>query len=141
MKDWNTDFHGIAMRCPKHFVQIKNYEKLNDFLDQDGIGSMEIAAWMKKLYYREWKCGLNISEKSLAIEILGHVYANDFMKLIEKLPFADHEDTAFGKLVESLQVHLDVIDCGEKGRDNNRFVWDMLVPFDKVIFALSGRHA
>lgn len=141
MKDWNTDFHGIAMRCPKYFVQIKNDEILKDFLDQDGVGSMEIAAWMKKLYYREWECELDISEKSLAIEILGHVYANDFMKLIEKLPFADNEDTAFGKLVESLQEHLDIIDCGEKGRDNNRFVWDALVPFDKVIFALSRKHA
>lgn len=141
MKDWNTDFHGIAMRCPKYFVQIKNDEILKDFLDQDGVGSMEIAAWMKKLYYQEWECELDISEKSLAIEILGHVYANDFMKLIEKLPFADNEDTAFGKLVENLQEHLDIIDCGERGRDNNRFVWDALVPFDKVIFALSGKHA
>lgn len=141
MKDWNTDFHGIAMRCPEHFVQIKNDKVLKEFLDREGVGSMEIAAWMKEFYRREWECELDISQKSLAIEILGHVYANDFMKLVEKLPFADNEDTAFGKLVENLQEHMDIIDCGEKGRDHNRFVWDALVPFDKVIFALSGRHA
>lgn len=139
--EWSTEFHGIAMRCPRRFVQVKNDEVLKQFLDQKGVGSMELAAWMKESYQQEWGCELNISQKSLAIEILGHVYANDFLKIVEKLPFADKEDHALGKLIDYLQVHMDIIDCGERELDNNRFVWDALVPFAKVIFTLSGKHA
>ena len=141
MKDWNTDFHGISMRCPEHFVQIKNDEILKAFLDREGIGSMELAAWMKEFYEREQGCELRISEKSLAIEILGHVYANAFLKIAEKLPFAEKEDTVFYKLRENLQEHMDIIDCGERKQDNNRLIWDALVPFAKIIFAISGKHA
>ena len=43
--EWSTEFHGIAMRCPKRFVQVKNDEVLKQFLDQ-----MDLLQYPIKVY-------------------------------------------------------------------------------------------
>jgi len=65
---------------------------------------------------------LEISAESLIVEIWGHVYIdyfsrslNDWLKL---QPVA--------ALAEKIAGYCSVIDCGESGKDSNRFVWDML---------------
>lgn len=141
MEGWNTEFCGISMRCPEYFVQIKNDAVLREFLNQEGTGSMELASVMKELYQGVWERELQISETSLAIEIIAHVFADDFLEVVEKLPFAEKEDSRFSKLLDTLKDHMEIIDCGEKEFDHNRFIWDALSPFSKLIFAVVGKRA
>ena len=138
---WNTDFHGIGLWCCERLVRVKNDENLISFLNEDGIGSMELAGAMKDFYFRRIGKELNISEKSLAIEILGHVYFGEFTEKLKHIPFVKKEDSKYIQFVESFRVRMDVIDCGEREIDSNRFIWDDLVPFSKFIFTISGKRA
>lgn len=138
---WNTDFHGIGLWCCEKLVRVKNDENLITFLNEEGIGSMELAKVMKEFYFRQIGRELNISEKSLAIEILGHVYFGEFTEKLKHIPFVKNEDSKYIQFVESFRVRMDVIDCGERDIDSNRFVWDDLVPFSKLIFTISGKKA
>ena len=137
MGDWNKEFHGISIKCNDKLVQIKNDKALNDFLnDPKSRGSVLIADYVLELYKKELGKKLNISRNSLAIEILGHVYMDVFAGLASTMKPLE---TA----MKSIRSHTDVIDCGEKDVDGNRFVWDDLAqgPFKGMVFVLCGKKA
>ena len=63
--------------------------------------------WMAELYGK-----LNIEKRSIAVEIIGHVYPE---KLAKYLP-----DSVY----KAVRAHTAVIDMGERSVDDNRIVWD-----------------
>lgn len=139
MIEWNREFNNIGLHCREHFVLVDLDDNLKSFLDEEGIGSMELADYMKKFYSESMGKELEVSQKSLAIEVLGHVYVDHMCNVINRTPIGK---TSKGqKLIEWLKLHMDIIDCGEKPYDTNRFVWDALVPFSTMIFKVAGVHA
>ena len=139
--EWDYSFNNIGIRCTDKLVQVINDEHLVDFLNQDGVGSMELAEVMRDMYREQIGRELQISQKSLAIELLGHVFFGEFVQKLENLPFSRKKDSGYQQFLESLRVRMDVIDCGERSIDSNRFIWDDLVPFAKIIFGISGKRA
>ena len=78
-----------------------------------------ISAYARAQYQKLYGEELLISEKSLACEIYWHYYVSAKAAGFER---------RFGKkrVTSWLIFHMDVIDCGEKREDSNRFVWDLL---------------
>ncbi len=139
MNTWNTDFHGISIMCTDQLVQIKNDKKLIQFLkDPSTKGSQLIARYAKELYQKTMGKPLRITEDSLAIEILGHVFLDKFAGIASKLKIA-----ALSATLEDIKQRTDIIDCGEKEIDPNRHVWDSLDKDvqKKIIFHIFGDWA
>lgn len=139
MTEWNTNFHGIAIRCSKKLVQIKNNKELQDYLDDPkSTGSVEISKYAHQLYEKEMGVPLKITTDSLAIEILAHVDLDTFAHILEKLKIK-----SWTSLSKNIEKHTDIIDCGEEDIDSNRAVWDELERkhSKKLIYFLSGKSA
>lgn len=139
MAEWNTAFHGISVSCTDRLVKIKNDKALLEFLeDPETRGALLVSEYVHDLYRKELGKELKISVDSLAIEILGHVYADRFAGVIKKLGVKKISDA-----MDVIQSHTDIIDCGEKEIDSNRFVWDDLesLGLKKIIYRLCGNGA
>lgn len=139
MSEWNTDFHGIGIQCTDRMIRIKNDSALEEFLaDPETKGALLTARYARGLYEKEIGRPVDITEDSLAIEILGHVYAGTFAQLAEK-----YHVPLLQAAMKKVKERTDIIDCGEKGVDNNRFVWDELekMKLKNVIYSLCGKMA
>lgn len=139
MGEWNTGFHGIAVQCSDRMIRVKNDDALTGFLsDPDTKGALLVAKYARALYEKEMGKPIAITEDSLAIEILGHVYAGTFAEIAEKFHVPVLK-TVMGKIRE----RTDIIDCGEREVDNNRFVWDELehMKLKNIIYTMCGRMA
>lgn len=139
MAGWNTEFHNISVECTDKLVRIKNDEALIKFLgDPKTKGALLLADYAKKLYKKEIGRELKITKDSLAIEILGHVFLDDFAKFASKLKIKKFE-----AVLEDIKKWTEVIDCGESDIDSNRHIWD---DFEEkklagMIYALCGKNA
>lgn len=91
-----------------------------------------LVAKIKSDYKASFGNGLAIGDDSFVVEILGHLYF-DYLLLRYKslLKFI----CIFG-LYDRFCRSCRVIDCGERGKDPNRWLWNKLVPFQKP---LAGR--
>lgn len=87
---------------------------------------------IKKEYFILYGRSLKISDHSLIVEILVHVYC-DYLGLLfnrkVNIPFLQ-------KIVRKLLKRAEVVDCGEKKLDSNRWVWDALSSFKNIIIRL-----
>ncbi|MBM6803741.1 hypothetical protein H6B07_13950, partial [Mediterraneibacter glycyrrhizinilyticus] len=96
-----------------------------------------------KEYKKRQKSELKISKDSLAIEILAHTYADTFSETVSSaelhLPAALSE--AVLGLMKKVHAHTEIIDCGESDVDNNRWIWDGLTVFKKIIYKALGDRA
>ncbi|CAI8703307.1 hypothetical protein ABE237_02170 [Brevibacillus formosus] len=107
-------------------VHIDNDSYLRTVLNNEVMTAKEIAREIKDIYYDVYGENLDISTKSLAIEILGHVYPGEFAKFIKKefdLP------NWITKQIDKVVRRTEVIDCGEDNKgseDDNRAFWDFL---------------
>ena len=43
--------------------------------------------------------------------------------------------------MEQIHTHTEIIDCGESDIDNNRWIWNGLTVFKKIIYTALGDHA
>ena len=126
----------VRVKYKDKVVQIYCDEALLAFLKNTENSALQLAEYILNEYECRLDKPLAITKDSLAIEIIAHVYADE---LAEKLQdFAEEHD---GRLMEVLsQISAKVkastktIDCGEKSEDNNRFIWDGLVPLKHVIY-------
>lgn len=145
MKEWDAGFHGISVGYKEKSVHIKTDEMLLSFLAQPEIGSLALSAYILERYQAIFGKLLEISQDSLAIEILAHVFVDKFSNAIYKLINNESIDAenqpAPLRLLEKVRGRTDVIDCGEASVDNNRVVWDALVPFRGLIYRMFGQNA
>lgn len=136
-------YKNITIDYDDMAVHVHDDQFLRDFLAQPENGSVELTTAIKAQYHQLFNKELAIDDDSLAIEILGHVYASKLFDLIDKasdiLPESIKE-TAQG-VVDKMQTYTDVIDIGEAAVDGNRKVWDALVPAKKIIYKLIGDNA
>lgn len=134
MTEWQKTVTGISYNFTDRVAHVVNDETLKNYLDQKGNQSLELATELKSAYQNTYGKALDISTDSLAIEILGHVFVDDFSEkvgAISKKVGIDSLADFFAKV----EKHTDVIDCGEKAVDDNRSVWDRLVPVKSLVFA------
>ena len=136
-----SDFQGITVCYEEKIVRITCNETLARYLDSPGNGSVPLAEHIRAAYQKYFGRQLEISLHSLAVEILGHVYADRLGSVLASLSdhFADEQNTVLTRLALRLKERTEVIDCGEKDVDGNRFIWDMLEPFHGVIYLLLGK--
>lgn len=96
----------------------------------------QLADTIKADYKTEFGQGLAISNRSLIVEILVHVYCDylglSFNRLV-KVKWIQ-------SLVKKLLKRAEVVDCGEKEADGNRWVWDLLAPCTPVFIKLLPKN-
>lgn len=126
------DLEGCKIRIvlEKGLVRVFSDAELWQFLNcQPGMRFELLVNTIKTSYLKEFNKSLNITDDSLIVEILVHVYC-DYLGLkfnsAIKIKWIQ-------KLVIKLLERAEVVDCGEKELDNNRWVWDLLARF-KVYF-------
>ncbi len=139
MEEWNKGFNNISIQYDEGVVRIKADDALIKFLELPSHGSYLLSQHILKTYEKKFNKTIKISIHSLAIEIIAHVFVDTILENISD--FSDsisHEklkpviDT-----LEHLREHTRVIDCGESSLDNNRFIWDSLVPFHTIIYGIA----
>lgn len=140
MSDWNKDFHNISILYEDKVVRIKSDRTLIDYLEMSSDRSLLLSQHILKEYEALFQKKLKMCEHSLAIEIIAHVFADTILENISELSDAISHDLLrpVVKVLESIREHTKVIDCGEALVDNNRHVWDVLVPFHGLIYGIAG---
>ena len=73
-------------------------------------------------YRAEYGNELKISRESLAIEIYMHYVVRHISRKLEK-------HFRKNRLIQLALQRPEIIDCGEKTKDNNRFIWDCMTFF------------
>ena len=141
--DWETVFHGVGVRYEEKIVRVRTDDALMRYLAEPGRGAMALAEHIAARYREKLGCALDISERSLAVEILAHAYCDALLlraaKLAQKLP--ESLGARLTQAVLHLQQHTDIIDIGERSVDSNRWLFDDLAPFYSVICAILGDKA
>ena len=135
---WRTEFHDISVCYTDHLVQIKTDEKLLAFLQKPSRDATELSAYIKKTYEEILGKELKISVESLAIELLIHVYVDEFARGIEDfgkfLPL--YLKAQLETCMQKIERRTEVIDSGEAEIDPNRKFFDKLVPYRKILYTI-----
>jgi hypothetical protein len=114
----------------QHIIRITNDDELIALLAHDTEAATgELITAIKVRYQEEFGKELKVSDKSMAVEIWAHVYVEKFAKAIASLRITR-------KLADAIIRRCEIIDIGEWGHDQNRFVWNALSVFKPVIAAL-----
>lgn len=119
----------IAVSFRDGLVGIDNNKALWILIDRHGADEVRtlidlVYAEHLLLYGR----ALAIVPRSFLLEIWGHVYA-------EYLLLRYHRFFRFilpSRWYDSLIESCDILDCGEKGRDPNRWFWDIMSWFNPI---------
>ena len=135
---WRTEFHDISVCYTEQLVQIKTDEKLLAFLKKPGRDATALSGYMKKTYEEIFGKELKISVESLAIELLIHLYADEFVHGIEYfgkfLPL--YLQAELETYMQKIERRTEVIDSGEAEIDPDRKFFDRLVPYRDVLYTI-----
>lgn len=143
MTKWEKSFHGISICYKEQIVQIKTDKALLDYLSGPENGSIELAEQILARYKELFQKELKVSEASMSVEILIHAYMDVFARNVEKLVKMLPEAIGKGLIMclKKMEASTEIIDSGEKEVDSNRFVFDGLVPYRKVLYAILREKA
>jgi len=129
--------HRIQVRMENGVIRIKNDIHLWQLFDRDVKQRTHCLIDRIKADYRfNFGKPLQIHAKSIAIEIWGHLYYEYLLLRICRLLHIDPST----KKVKRLLRPSTIIDCGEKGKDSNRFIWDISIPFYRLISSLLPKN-
>lgn len=142
-KNKDCSLENITITYCDRLVQITCDDALKNYLEAPGNGALQLSAHILAEYKKRRESELNISQDSLAIEILAHVYSDSFAEAVSaagsRLPSVLSHTVH--KLIKQVTVHTEIIDCGESSIDNNRRIWDALTPFKNIIYGILGNRA
>jgi hypothetical protein len=127
--------HGkeITLQLKQYAIRIFNNEALSAMLEQNAeTATEELITCVKEEYFKLFNSDFKVSNASMAIEIWAHVYAEKFAEAVKDFYFINFID----KIAEKILHHAEIIDIGEQGHDENRFVWNSLAGFKSVIAGL-----
>jgi hypothetical protein len=122
-KVYELEEHKIKVGLELQLIRVYSNAELWKYLDGKANTRFELMVnTIKTDYAQQFSKALAISNDSLIVEILVHVYC-DYLGLsfnrIVKIKWIQN-------LVKKLLKRAEVVDCGEKGVDSNRWVWDLL---------------
>lgn len=127
--------HGknVQLQFTQHKVKLTNNDELKDLLSNNTEATTDaIVTGILQEFKKRNNRDMEIKAASMAVEIWGHVYTEKFATAIKYLASISLVSGIADKIVE----HCEIIDMGEYGHDNNRFVWDTLAPFKTMIAKL-----
>ena len=127
---------NINVRFLQHAIKIYNDAELTALLQHNIQGSTdELIILIKKKYFELFNADFKVSDASMAIEIWAHVYMQQFAETIKLWSSLKFINTVTQKIID----HCQEIDIGERGHDDNRFVWNWLAVFKPLITYLFFR--
>ncbi|MFW0715388.1 hypothetical protein [Pedobacter sp. N23S346] len=136
-KIYNFDNIKIKVGLEPNLVRVYSDKALWTFLNTDAESGFELLVeTIKNEYVTIFGKALNITNDSLIVEILVHVYC-DYLGLrfnqIVKIKFIQN-------LVNKLLERTEVVDCGERSVDGNRWVWDLLARYKRPFLRILPKH-
>ena len=124
---------NVSVRFHERRIGIISDEQLLSVVtEMPEAATDELVSAIKKEYHNKFNKDFEVADASMAVEIWGHVYAESFAAAIKSLSPFGFVDSLADKVIG----HCEVIDMGESGRDNNRFIWDRLASFKSSIAGL-----
>ncbi|ANH83385.1 hypothetical protein A8C56_22505 [Niabella ginsenosidivorans] len=121
---------GVEVRLEPHAVHITNDAALQRLLNRQAEPATEkLVQEIISAYQQHYRQPFAINPDSLAVEIWGHVYVEQFAEYMERLI----QSKLIEKILSPVKGICSVIDCGESGHDQNRWFWDLLAPFKSTI--------
>ena len=125
------EFEEVQYTLEPGIVRVRSEEPLKGLLKKKMKAAGILSERILAAYCVDFGRELEITRNSLAVEIYLHFKVQQACLKMMKL---------FGKrrLLNAVLRHTEIIDCGEKHRDNNRFLWDILAWF-AAKFRISGR--
>jgi len=140
---WNKEYKGISISFEDRIIRIKCDDILMDYLAKPGNDAVILSKYILETYFDMFHKILQISQHSLAVEILIHAYIDKVCEYIESKEILPIEglDHALKQAGRAIEKRTEIIDCGEREVDNNRFVFDGLEKFHGVIYKLLGDRA
>lgn len=104
-------------------VHIYNDKAFWECVQHDPKGTVaELVNKIKTAYLHHKGQTLRISDRSLVVEIWGHLYYEYYVLRLRRMLNANWFDRLSIKLLKPSES----IDCGEQGKDSNRWIWDVL---------------
>lgn len=132
----SINIKDIHLQLKPHAIKIWNDNALCDLLKVNAESSTEeLIKNIKTEYFKLFADEFKVSNNSMAVEIWVHVYAEKFAEAIKDFSSINFVD----KIADKIIYHAEIIDIGEIGHDDNRFLWNALAPFKFAIADLLFR--
>ena len=128
--EYNTG--KIEVAFGRGVVRVDNDRALWVYIHLDPYSNTRrLVTWIKQIYASAFDEDLRISDNSLAMEIWGHIYFEQFLLRNPKLGRVLFPFGLYQRLVTSCEA----VDCGESSKDGNRWLWDVL----GILTPIAGR--
>ena len=133
---------GVTLYYTDKAVHLTTNDALMTFLRQKGNGSLPLSRAILAGYEAECGAALQITERSMATELLIHAYLDGiFDRWMRAGEAHGHQDRRLYKTAKRLKNATAVIDMGERSVDTNRWVFDLLAPGYRLLCFLLGSWA
>lgn len=124
MTNWTREYSGIDISYEDRIVRVRVDGSLTGYLHENRRQAcVRLSEYIHGRYRELFQKELEITLHSLSVEILIHVLAYRVSKFLHW---------------KKMMVHTQVIDCGERAVDNNRFVFDFLEKCHGLVYRLGG---
>ena len=133
---------GVTLYYTDKAVHLTTNDALMTFLRQKGNGSLPLSRTILAGYEAECGAALQITERSMATELLIHAYLDGvFAAWVRAGETRGRQGGKFYRTARRLKNATAVIDMGERSVDTNRWVFDLLAPGYGILCVLLGSRA
>ena len=133
---------GVELFYTDRAVHLTTNEALMTYLRQKGNGSLPLSRTILDGYAEERGMQLQITERSMATELLIHAYLDGLFDRWGRAGNAHgRQNGRLYKMAKRLKNATAVIDMGERSDDTNRWVFDLLAPGYRMLCVLLGSRA
>lgn len=133
---------GVELFYTDRAVHLTTNEALMTYLRQKGNGSLPLSRTILDGYAEERGMQLQITECSMATELLIHAYLDGLFDRWGRAGNAHGRQSGrLYKMAKRLKNATAVIDMGERSVDTNRWVFDLLAPGYRMLCVLLGSRA
>ena len=133
---------GVELFYTDRAVHLTTNEALMTYLRQKGNGSLPLSRAIRDGYAEERGMQLQITERSMATELLIHAYLDGLFDRWGRAGNAHgRQNGRLYKMAKRLKNATAVIDMGERSVDTNRWVFDLLAPGYRMLCVLLGSRA
>ena len=133
---------GVTLYYTDKAVHLTTNDALMTFLRQKGNGSLPLSRAILDGYAAERGAPLQITERSMATELLIHAYLDGvFERWVRAGEAHGRQNGKLYKTAKRLKNATAVIDMGERSVDTNRWVFDLLAPGYGLLCFLLGSKA
>lgn len=123
-----VSINDVTITYDDRWAHVMTDDTLLSFLARPENGSLALAKRIHEEYQAKFHKPLDISQNSIAVEVVVHAYVGVLSQRTEQLgkKLPKGLSGQLIKLMKECQRHTDSIDIGELSVDNNRNVFDSL---------------